>query len=80
MNTDELILQMLHQLDEKIIRIETKLDEKFNGLACSAQNIRIDRLEQKEAERKDNKAMFWTIAIAAVGAFGLSLWNWIRSL
>jgi len=73
-NTNELILEMLHNLDVKIIQMDKKLD----NLPCAAQNIRIDRLEQKELGRKESKATMWSIALAAVGAFGLSLWTWLK--
>jgi hypothetical protein len=78
MSTDQLILDMLHQLDEKVCQLDRKFDEKFGGLKCQDQNIRIDRLEQKELDRKDHKKTLWAVALAAVSAFGLSLWQWIK--
>ena len=62
--------------------INKKLDvmtERFNNLPCATNNIRIDRLEQKETDRKESRNFMWACFLAAIGAFGLSFWNWMKS-
>jgi len=90
MNTQELILDMLTNLDrkvesldkkinEKIDSLDKKIDEKLTKLPCEERSIRIDRLEQKEIERKEHKNLIWGALFAGIGAFGLGIWNWLKS-
>jgi hypothetical protein len=88
MSTDEMILDMLGRLDRRMEQLDQKIDlkhnelvakvdQKFNGLKCADQNLRIDRLEQKEIERKEGKALTVTALLAGVSAFGLTAWQWM---
>lgn len=77
MSTNELILDILGKMDKKIDNLDAKMESKFGNLKCGEQNIRIDRIEQREKDQQEHKAKFWAIALAALGAFGLSVWNWI---
>jgi hypothetical protein len=71
---DKLLLQNLEGINKKL----DALDNRFNNLPCSSHDLRVDRLEQKEADRKEHKATMWGLAFTAVGAFGLGIWNWLR--
>lgn len=72
---DKLLLSNLEAINRKL----DSLNERFEKLPCATNNVRIDRLEQREIDRKDSKNFIWAGFLAAVGAFGLSFWNWIRS-
>ena len=79
MSTNELIIEMLEKMDRKLDQYNQKLEDKFNKLPCGERIIRLDRLEQKEMERQDSRKLIWSAFFAALGAFGLGIWNWLRS-
>jgi hypothetical protein len=70
---DKLLLQNLEGINKKL----DTMQKKFDDLPCADRLVRIDRLEQKQIERKENKTLIWSGIVTAVGAFGLSVWNWI---
>ena len=71
---DKLLLNNLEAINKKL----DALNERFNNLPCATNNVRISLLEQKETDRKENRNFVWAGLLAAVGAFGLSLWNWVK--
>jgi len=71
---DKLLLQNLEGINKKL----DMMNEKFEKLPCGERLVRIDRLEQKEQERKENKALIWSAFFAAIGAFGISAWHWLK--
>jgi len=73
-----MILRMLEGLDKKFDDLNVKVDARFSALKCNDQNLRIDRIEQREADRKESKALIWTGLFTAFGAFGMSLWQWMK--
>ena len=72
---DKLLLTNLEAINKKL----DAMNERFNNLPCAANNIRIDRLEQKENDRKETNNFVRAGFLAAIGAFGLSFWNWMKS-
>lgn len=70
---DKLLLSNLEAINKKLDDMNTK----FAALPCADRLVRIDRLEQKEIDRKETKKFMWAGFLAAVGAFGLSIWNWV---
>ena len=72
---DKLLLSNLEAINRKL----DAMNERFNNLPCATNNVRLSLLEQKEIDRKETKNFVWAGFLAAVGAFGLSFWNWIRS-
>jgi hypothetical protein len=91
MNTSELILEMLERMDRKMDQLDQKIDMKhteltekvdhrFSGLTCQDQNLRIDRLEQLEKSRQETRGLVWTALFTGIGAFGLTAWQWIRTM
>jgi len=72
---DKLLLSNLEAINKKL----DDMNERFNNLPCAANNIRIDRLEQKENDRKETNNFVRAGFLAAIGAFGLSFWNWMKS-
>jgi len=71
---DKLLLSNLEAINKKL----DAMNERFNNLPCAANNVRLSLLEQKETDRKDNKNFMRACGLAALGAFGLSLWNWFK--
>jgi hypothetical protein len=71
---DKLLLSNLEAINRKLDAMNTR----FDNLPCGVNNVRIDRLEQKEIDRKESKNFMWAGFLAAVGAFGLSIWNWFN--
>ena len=71
---DKLLLSNLEAINKKL----DALNERFNNLPCATNNVRLSLLEQKEIDRKETKNFVWAGFLAAVGAFGLSIWNWIN--
>jgi hypothetical protein len=74
----KMIIRMLEGLDKKFDDLNTKVDARFAALKCNDQNLRIDRIEQREQDRKESRALIWTGLFAALSAFGMSMWNWIN--
>jgi hypothetical protein len=70
---DKLLLSNLEAINKKL----DDLQDDFKNLPCGDRLVRIDRLEQQQIQRKENKALIWGGFFAALGAFGLSLWNWM---
>jgi len=77
-----MILRMLEGLDKKFDDLNVKVDARFSALKCGEQNLRIDRIEQREVERKESKAesktLVFTALFTAVSAFGMNLWQWVK--
>ena len=71
---DKLLLSNLEAINKKL----DVMNERFNNLPCATNNVRLSLLEQKETDRKETKNFVWAGFLAAVGAFGLSIWNWIN--
>ena len=71
---DKLLLSNLEAINKKL----DDMNERFNNLPCATNNVRLSLLEQKEIDRKETKNFVWAGFLAAVGAFGLSIWNWIN--
>jgi hypothetical protein len=78
MTRDELILQIVEGLDKKLDHLNMKMDDRFANLKCNEQNLRITRIEDKLQDQRDHRKTLFAIGVAALGAFGLSLWQWIR--
>jgi len=77
-NVNELILENLKAINTRLDQLDNKLEIKFQSLKCSEQNVRIVTLENESKDRKEHKATMWGIAIAAISAFGLSIWTWLK--
>lgn len=71
---DELLLSNLEAINKKL----DTMNERFEKLPCGVNNVRIDRLEQKETDRKESKNFMRACGLAAIGAFGLSVWTWLK--
>jgi hypothetical protein len=78
MNTDQLILDMLTKLDKRVEQLSQKMDSKFESLGCVNHALKLDRIEQTLAGQKERGAAWYAAFLAVVGAFGLSLWTWLK--
>ena len=72
---DKLLLSNLEAINKKL----DDMNERFNNLPCATNNVRLSLLEQKETDRKESRNFMWACFLAAIGAFGLSFWNWMKS-
>jgi len=70
---DKLLLQNLEAINKKL----EDVNKKFDDLPCSDRLVRLDRLEQQVINRKETSALMWSVLVTAIGAFGLSIWNWV---
>ncbi len=73
MTVNELILENLKKINTRLDQMSEKMDEKFDELPCEDRNLRLDRLEQKATEQKDNRKLVFGALLSGLVALGVAL-------